>query len=242
MSTVSVHTTQNVRIDYATAGLRARAGAWLIDGILLLVSYLLLLYVVEQWGAGLNEEVALRLGPIFWTVLYFWAMETLGHGRSPGKRLLQLRVIRLDGEEPTAGDYLVRALFLLPDVLFTGGMLAVLLVTTGGRRQRLGDVVARTAVIRTDPGTGISLDEVLALRQREQHVARYPSVQRLSEEDMLTVQQCLLRYRRYRNRAHREALQLARARVLQLLEIEAPEEDAEAFLETLLLDYIVLTR
>ncbi|THH35518.1 RDD family protein [Neolewinella litorea] len=244
MPSVTIHTTQNVSIDCETARIGTRIGAWLIDAVVLLVAYLVVLYTAEQFGSGFNREVALRLGPIFWAVLYFFVSEWLGSGRTVGKRLLHLRVIRLDGEELTPADHLTRALFLLPDVLFTAGTLALLFITTGGRSQRLGDIVARTVVIQDDPAADLSLADVLTIRNREQHRARYPAVQRLAEADMLTVQECLLRYRRYRNAAHREAVQLAGARLAGLLGID-PEEaaaDAEQFLETLLLDYIVLTR
>ncbi|NJB87788.1 putative RDD family membrane protein YckC [Lewinella marina] len=244
MPSVTIHTPQNVEIDYETARLGSRIGAWFIDAIVLLLSYLCCLYAVEQLGAGLNDDVALRLGPVFWVVLYFFTAEWLWRGHTVGKRLLNLRVIRLDGEDPTPADFLLRAVFLLPDVLFTAGTLAVLFITTGQRGQRLGDLVARTVVIQTDPPAGVTLVDLLKIRHRDHHPVRYPAVQRLSEADMLTVQQCLLRYRRYPNRAHREALALARARLLEVLALDAAavEPEAEAFLETLLLDYIVLTR
>ena len=244
MPAVTIHTTQNVKIDYETAGLGIRAGAFLIDVAIMATSYVLLALLLEMLGAQFNPTVLVVLAPFFVFQAYFFLWEMLSRGQTPGKRILSLRVIRLDGEDPTPADFLLRAVLLIPDVLLTVGMLAVLLVTTTARNQRLGDLVADTVVIRTADRGGVRLADVLTIRDRRQHTARYPAVQRLSDADMLTVKECLLRYRRYRNHAHREALVQLAHRLAGLLDVPAAEigGQPEAFLDTLLLDYIVLTR
>ncbi|WP_157974465.1 RDD family protein [Lewinella sp. IMCC34183] len=244
MPAVTIHTTQNVRIDYETARLGVRIGAFCIDAVVFVIGYLLLVFLLESAGVVLNPAIVVQFGPVFGVLAYFFLSEMFSRGQTLGKRLLRLRVIRLDGEDPTPADFLIRSIFLLPDVLFTGGMLAVLLVATGGQNQRLGDLVARTVVIHTDDRGGVSLGDILTIRNRTQHVARYPAVERLTDADMLTVKQCLLRHQRYRNRAHREALQLLARRLAEVLDVPDTESgaDPEKFLETLLLDYIVLTR
>ncbi len=242
MAAVTIHTTQNVRIDYETAGVGVRTGAFCIDLLLVAGSYLLLVFLLDQLDGDLNLEIVFRLAPVFYLLLYFFFWEMLSRGQTAGKRVLGLRVIRLDGKDPTPADFLGRAVFLLPDVVFTGGMLAVLLVATGPQQQRLGDLIARTVVIATSRAGGVRLADILTIRRREQHAAAYPAVQRLTDEDMLVVKQCLLRYRRYRNPAHREALAALAARMAELLDLDAVPTPHETFLETLLLDYIVLTR
>ena len=245
MAAVTIHTTQNVRIDYETATLGSRIGAFLLDGIFITVFYLLLLFFVGAIDLlPYNEVVTFVLGPLFTTVLCFFFWEMLSRGQTGGKKLLRLRVIRLDGRDPTPADFLVRAVFLIPDVIFTLGMLAILLTVTGRRNQRLGDLIAGTVVINTVGFGGVTLADILTIRNREQHAARYPAVQRMTDEDMLVVKQCILRYRRYRNAAHRRALSELAAKMTQLLELDAREVkgSAEEFLEALLLDYIVLTR
>ena len=246
MAAVTIHTTQNVRIDYETAKLGTRIGAFLLDGLTILLSYLLLAFLFSQLGVDdVGEVVYIVLGPIFYIVLYFFFWEMLSRGQTAGKRLLNLRVIRLDGQEPTPADFLIRAIFLIPDVLFTLGMLAILLIVAGARSQRLGDLIAGTVVISTTDFGGVTLADILTIRNRQEHEAKYPAVQRLTDEDMLVVKQCILRYRRYRNDGHRKALQLLAGRMTELLELapgERGEASDEAFLETLLLDYIVLTR
>lgn len=244
MAAVTINTTQNVRIDYETATVGARIGAFLIDLLVVVVSYTLLIVFVRLIELESISEDVLALAAIFYVTLYFFFWEMLSRGQTAGKLLLRLRVIRLDGRDPTPADFLVRAVFLIPDALFSLGTLAVLLIVTGRHNQRLGDLVARTVVINTARFGGVSLADILTIRNREQHEARFPAVQRMTDEDMLVVKQCILRYRRYRNQAHRQALHQLSLRMSRLLDLDLQTVDMtqEAFLEALLLDYIVLTR
>ena len=244
MAGVTIHTTQNVRIDYETATVGVRIGAFIIDLVAILASYFLLVYVLESLDAPIGGYQVIWLGLIFYFVLYFFFWEMLSRGQTAGKKLLNLRVLRLDGQEPTPADFLIRAIFLLIDVVFSLGTLAVLLTVTGRQNQRLGDLVARTVVINTSKFGGVSLADILTIRNRGEHEARFPSVQRMTDEDMLVVKQCILRYRRYRNEAHRRALGQLASRMVSVLDIDTTDLNMteEAFLEALLLDYIVLTR
>ncbi|MCP9237382.1 RDD family protein [Lewinella sp. JB7] len=244
MATVSVHTAHNVRIDYQTATVGARIGAFCVDLLIVTGVYVFVLYVLDQYRVGIDGAVVFRLVPLFWLLGYFFGWEMLGRGQTPGKWLLRLRVIRPDGRDPTPADFLIRAVFLLPDVVFTFGMAAILSIVLGRHRQRLGDLVARTVVIQTHNRETVSLAEIRQIRQRDEHRPSFPAVQRLSEEDMLVVKQSLFRYRRYPNEAHRGALELLADRLAGLLDVRRTErgDSSERFLETLLLDYIVLTR
>ncbi|PPK87200.1 putative RDD family membrane protein YckC [Neolewinella xylanilytica] len=244
MPSVTIHTTQNVRIDYETAGVGLRIGAFAIDLIGVLITYFLLLFFLQLVEAEIDLAVLVQYGLVFYILLYFFFTEMLSRGQTIGKRILKLRVIRLDGEDPTPADFLARSIFLLLDVLFTAGVLAVLLIVTGRQNQRLGDVIARTVVIHTRHFGGVSLRDILTIRNREEHVARFASVQRMNDNDMLLVKQTLARYRHYGNPAHRAALRELAAKMSDLLEVAQTDRPAsdEQFLEALLLDYIVLTR
>lgn len=87
---------------------------------------------------------ALALGYYF--VLEAWA------GQTVGKRLLGLRVLSAGGARPSvwavAGRTLLRIVDWLP-ALYLAGFITML--ATGTRRQRIGDLAARTAVARAVP-------------------------------------------------------------------------------------------
>ena len=75
------------------------------------------------------------------------AWETLGGGRTPGKRLAGIRVVRADGGLPGLGESLVRNALRVVELPLAYAP-AILAVALGARRQRLGDLVAGTLVVR----------------------------------------------------------------------------------------------
>lgn len=79
--------------------------------------------------------------------LYYWLLESRD-GQTVGKKLLGVRVIGADGSEPGAGRIALRTLLRVVDgfALYLVGLIVALL--TGDRRQRLGDLAARTRVVR----------------------------------------------------------------------------------------------
>jgi uncharacterized RDD family membrane protein YckC len=81
-------------------------------------------------------------------LLYYYLTET-SMGRSPGKAAVGLRVVAEDGSPPTNKAILIRTLMRLIDWLplfYLVGFITVL--ATGSDRQRVGDLVARTRVVR----------------------------------------------------------------------------------------------
>jgi uncharacterized RDD family membrane protein YckC len=101
-------------------------------------------FSVDLTGTWAVVFLALALGYYF--VLEAWA------GQTVGKRLLGLRVLSAAGARPSvravAGRTLLRIVDWLP-ALYLAGFITML--GTGTRRQRIGDLAARTAVARAVP-------------------------------------------------------------------------------------------
>jgi uncharacterized RDD family membrane protein YckC len=92
-------------------------------------------------GAWLAVFLAVALGYYF--VLEAWAGQTLG------KRLFGLQVQRAGGTRPSVGAVALRTLLRIIDwlpLLYLAGFITVL--ATGARRQRIGDLAARTVLAR----------------------------------------------------------------------------------------------
>ncbi|MBS1557880.1 MAG: RDD family protein [Bacteroidetes bacterium] len=146
MHTVSVRTTQNVIIHYPVASVGERILAYLIDRIIQLVyilataTLLVRLGIQQIWIWG----IVLALPVLLFSLLF----EIFMDGQTPGKRLVKIQVVRLDGTRATIGGYILRWLFALVDFGVLGGAIAVMVVAAGGKGQRLGDVVAGTTVIK----------------------------------------------------------------------------------------------
>ncbi|MEK2477670.1 RDD family protein [Streptomyces noursei] len=76
------------------------------------------------------------------------AVETLSHGRSLGKLICGLRVVREDGGPIRFRHALVRGAMGAIEIVMTMGVLASIASLVSARGRRLGDVFAGTLVIR----------------------------------------------------------------------------------------------
>jgi uncharacterized RDD family membrane protein YckC len=70
-------------------------------------------------------------------------------GVTPGMLVMGLRIETLRGGRPKGSAYLVRWVLLTVDGLLLG-LVAVVSIAVTKRRQRIGDLVARTVVVRAD--------------------------------------------------------------------------------------------
>ncbi len=244
MESVTIQTTQNVSIDYQLASAGTRVGSFLIDATIFLIGYAILALLLANFIDSLDDFAILSFGIVFLFLAYYFFLELFNRGQTLGKRILGLRVIRLDGRDPTPADFLTRAIFLLPDVLLSTGIPAVLLIASGRHNQRLGDMVAGTAVIQSAISTTFTLDEIMGITNREDHDPEFPGVQRFTNADMMIVKHSLQRFRKYGNTAHRQAVRQLAVKIADELELDKAEVKytPEKFLERVLLDFIVLTR
>jgi uncharacterized RDD family membrane protein YckC len=81
-------------------------------------------------------------------VIQIWVPVRRG-GITPGMLVMGLRVQTLRGGQPKARAYLIRWVLLTVDGLLLG-LVAVVSIVATKRRQRIGDLVARTVVVRAD--------------------------------------------------------------------------------------------
>mgnify|MGYP000350745923 CR=1 FL=1 len=130
-------------------GVGWRALATVIDtGLLAIVAY------VIAWLGGTTTEAGfeLRGGPFFLMTLimlaYYITLEGL-FGSTVGKMILGLRVVKLDGSAISWRASVVRNLLRFVDgIVFY--LVGAILIWTSPQRQRLGDRLAETVVIRLE--------------------------------------------------------------------------------------------
>jgi hypothetical protein len=180
--------------------------------------------------------------PVFMFLIYELASEVWANGQSVGKKALGIKVVRLDGKEPGMNDYILRAVFLIVDVVLSAGVVAALLVGSTPRRQRLGDLTANTTVVRVRSASRFELKDILRINSLEDYEPQYPEVRRLQEEDMLLVKNTISRYQQLRNPAHRQLVEELADKLAGIMQMEERPADSISFLKTLIRDYIVLTR
>jgi uncharacterized RDD family membrane protein YckC len=151
---LKVRTSDNVQIGYTVAGIPSRLLAFFIDGVInLLVVVAAALAAAALYGAmgssgGVAEALALTLFSLLLLVghfLYFAILEATSAGRTPGKRALGLRVVRIDGSAPGLTESLGRNIARIVDYAFGIGLFVAFF---NPQSRRVGDLLAGTMVIR----------------------------------------------------------------------------------------------
>jgi len=247
MSSIDIQTTQNVTITYELAGLKDRFAAALIDlGIIILINIGILYLVYLVIGALFGEDGSLMMIvqfiPIVTYMGYHLISEITANGQSWGKKGVGLKVIRLDGEEAGLSDYLLRAVFHIIDTIFSAGIVAILGISSSQHKQRLGDMTANTTVIKLNASKTVGLADVLKISTIKEYEPIYQDIKHFNERDILLVKSALTRYKQYPNQAHKQAIIMMANRFSELLELVETPKNKIHFLETILKDYVVLTR
>lgn len=248
MAVIDIRTTQNVIIEYELASLRERMLAFLLDALIVGVTYIFLANLLEALlpetirSSGLLQKFIKYLLPISGFILYHLLSEIIANGQSWGKKSLNIKVVRLDGQEAGLSDYVLRAVFHLIDTIASLGVMAALFIIGSERKQRLGDMAAHTAVIRLKHNLQFELEDILKIDSIERYEPSFPQVRQLSEQDMLLIKTVINRYRDYPNEAHEKVITELTERLQQVLDIVEKPQNKIEFLKTLIRDYIVLTR
>jgi hypothetical protein len=88
-------------------------------------------------------------------------------GATPGKQLMRVKVVRLDGRPLTIGAVIVRNVLRFIDFLPLAYLGGGFLVLAGARAQRLGDMAAGTAVVYRHrvPAAGLTRTSSRAARR-----------------------------------------------------------------------------
>jgi uncharacterized RDD family membrane protein YckC len=120
-----------------------RAVALVIDSIIMLLIIFLLL-MSSVFESKLITEIAVLL-----IVLLFFAYFTFleSKGQTLGKRIMKIKVITLEGKKPGMGRAFVRTIFRFVDILPFFYILGLISILSTGKKQRIGDLVAKTAVV-----------------------------------------------------------------------------------------------
>jgi len=146
MSDLVLETPEGVPLRFEIAGAGTRLLAAVLDG--LLWSFTMIALTLTAGLIGLGGFLLLS-GGILWLVLYWFLFSLLWSGRTPGKRVLGIRVTDEQGFPARASQHFLRCLFVpLEAVVAVPIPLVWILIAGTPRHQRLGDLVAGTLVLR----------------------------------------------------------------------------------------------
>jgi uncharacterized RDD family membrane protein YckC len=251
MPAIQIATPFNIDIEFELAEFHKRLLAYIIDFLLIIIYLFSMLYLLYG-GLSLGEgsEGLVMIAILIPTLLYTMMSELLMGGQTVGKKILNIKVVSLNGDEPTLGQYLLRwflrfyewgfiMFFLFWQnggmgfiVLIMGGIVSIIVMAVSGKNQRLGDIVAGTVVVNTK--SKLTVDDTIFM-----HVAQtgykvsFPDVMKLSDRDINTVKNVIALARKNNNF---EMVNRVAYKVQEVLKISS-DMYALDFLEKIMEDY-----
>lgn len=239
METVKVNTSQHVDIDYPVAGLGERIAARLIDLAFFFGLYICFLIIGFTFGNGRNEFIFLPMlillggGYVFYNLI----CEVFMSGQCIGKRVMKIKVISLDGGQPTLGQYFIRWIFRIADFVLTLQVGGLLFIVFTENKQRIGDLVAGTTLIKTIPRT--KFEHIAFHPVEEGYVPVFLQVHQLSDRDVELIHEVIAAFY---STANFELVHVMSVKVAGIISVNPPRYENELdFLNTVIKDYNYVT-
>jgi uncharacterized RDD family membrane protein YckC len=229
MENIDIHTTQNVTIEQPVASVGERISATAIDA-LLMFTYLFAVGII----GSITKTSAVLIILMILIVFYHLVSELMMHGQSIGKKLLKIKVVKIDGTQPSFISYLIRWIFRLVDVLMFFGAISTIVIIISGKGQRLGDIAANTTVISLRDR---SLRTQIFTVVPENYSPVYLQVNRLNDSDISVAREVLdFMSASGHSPASNEYAGKTRNALVTKMGIRS-DLDSEKFLNTIILDY-----
>lgn len=245
MNTIIIPTTQNIELEYPVANPGDRIFAGIIDvGLISLYTWIWYLILDEYQSydtlEGYASDVMYQLAVIPALTYSLWCEAWL-QGQTIGKKIMNLKTIRLDGAAAGLGEYTIRWLLKIVDIWLSAivampGLVAVIALISGKKGQRLGDMAAGTSVVKLRLVADFS--ETIFVETEENYRVSFPEVRQLSDRDISILKEVMDAGNKQQNE---ELLIRLSDRVRTVTGIKTDMEPL-AFLSTVLKDYNFLFR
>ncbi|SHI30209.1 RDD family protein [Algibacter luteus] len=237
MSELQINTTQNVKITFNAAGAGERLLAFIIDSAIK-IGYMLILNwtfgafdSMDQWS-----QIAINTVLGFPVMFYTLALESLLQGQTIGKRVLKIRVVKIDGYQASFSDYVVRWFFRIVDIYFFG--IGFFIMLFNKKTQRIGDMAAGTAVIALKNNVNIS--HTILENLKDNYKPTYPNVIKLSDNDARIIKET---YAAARNAKDYQTLIKLRQKIIEVAVIKDVKHPTDIeFIDVILKDYNFYTQ
>lgn len=244
MSQIQINTTQNVNINFTLASVGERILAHIVDLVIKFAYAGLVFWIfIEMMDAYKLRQtlddwsiIAILIILMFPFMFYSLALESLFEGQTLGKRLMKIRVVKIDGYQASFVDYIIRWFFRIIDLNILSGFIALVTVIISEKGQRLGGITSGTSVISLRNKIRIShtiLEDIGA-----DYKPTYSSVIKLSDNDMRIIKET---YLIAKNAKDQNTLLKLRNKIEEVIEVKG-SENTIAFIDTVIKDYNYYTQ
>lgn len=240
MSQIAINTSQNVNINFNISSVGERMFAFIIDTLIKAAYIILTFYIffsildlgylldgLDQWS-----QKAIYIAITFPVYIYPLVLESLMEGQTPGKKIMKIKVVKIDGYQANFGDYLIRWVFRVIDVSFL--IVGFIMMIVSKNNQRLGDIAAGTAVISLK--NSINISHTILENIHADYIPSFPQVIGLSDNDMRIIKDNYLKALRVDDRQIISKLSEKIKGILKL-EIDPTKMTERQFIGVIIKDY-----
>lgn len=236
MDTIRIRTTQNVDIEYELAGLGERILARLVDLGIVVAVIILIVFIpsIAAQADNIPADLVTGLAVLIFCLSYVFydlILELTMNGQSIGKRIMKIRVVSLDGGRPKFGQFLLRWVMRIVDFSLTGNVAAIVSVAVSEKKQRLGDMVANTTLIKTQPKTPVVDFHTISIE--DAYVPVFPEVSRLGDREINLIYDVM---QAYRSNGNVDLITALAEKLKVKMDVRPPMDDF-SFLQAILKDY-----
>ena len=240
MGKLAINTAQNVNLDYKLIGLGERMVAFLIDGVILLTYMAVMenLMEISRVFEGADSWTQRGFLGLFYLPAFFYSLlcHILFDGRTIGKMIMKIKVVRLDGAPTQWYNLLVRWMLRIIDIWLFFSSIGVLSILLSEKKQRVGDSAAGTVVISVKKKHKITSTVLEDIKDDYEPV--FSNVTQLSDKDIRIVKEAFTISKR---NSDYKTLTVLRKKIAETLQIESNLYDKE-FIDTILKDYNYFTQ
>lgn len=245
MVELQINTTQNVNINFTAASVGERILAYIID-LVIKIAYSVVIFQLVLDGFGILDnldnmdqwsKIAVIL--IFFLPVIFYSLifESIMDGQTIGKRIMKIKVVKIDGYQASLSDFLVRWFFRIIDINMMSGVIALIAIITSSKSQRLGDMTAGTAVISLK--NNVSIDHTILEDLERSYTPTYPNVIKLSDNDVRIIKETFNKAKKTKDY---KTLSKLKNKIVEVVEIKEVKENNVQFIDTILKDYNYYTQ
>ncbi|MDB5282935.1 MAG: hypothetical protein JWO06_2010 [Bacteroidota bacterium] len=231
MNQVNIVTAQNVTLKIELANIGDRFLAAILDVLIKIGVILVFSLLVAAVRGSTGIIVLLSFLFIVFMIFYSLFFETVMNGQTPGKRMMKIRVAKVNGEPVDIGSLMLRWLLRIIDFPFTWPAIGIFTTVVTNKHQRLGDLAAGTILVSSKERT--TLDNTFYTETQIGYRTTYPQADRLTAREAELIKEVI---RQYQQNDKYELVLLASQKVQELLQV-TPTMDDLTFLKTVLKDY-----
>ncbi|MBP1617723.1 MAG: domain containing protein [Bacteroidetes bacterium] len=234
MSNLHINTTQNIQLFFTPASVGERMLAFLAD-LLIRIAYMILIFFLFDniLAEAYNYKTAIYILLILPFVFYSLVCETLLDGRTFGKMLLKIKVVKIDGYQSGFLDYFIRWIFSIVDIYLTP-IPGILSMVFNKHTRRLGDLAAGTAVISEKSKYNLSHTILMDIQDNYQPCFARNQIMLFSDNDIRIVKENMELAEKNKNTI---LLQKIADKILSIMNATNPFVTNSQMITTFLKDY-----